>query len=72
MGLTGLFEDKKYKNIIKDILKISLDRNIPCGIHIVQPEIKLLKKMIKDGFRFIAYGTDGVFLYKYSEVPKIT
>tara|TARA_Y100000590_G_C15493250_1_gene928637 strand:- start:435 stop:605 length:171 start_codon:yes stop_codon:yes gene_type:complete len=36
--------------------------NIPCGDHIVELKPELLQKRIKEGYRFLAYGTDGVFL----------
>ena len=37
--------------------------NVPCGDHLVQPDQKLLEKRIQQGYKFIAFGTDGVFLY---------
>jgi 2-dehydro-3-deoxyglucarate aldolase len=34
------------------------------GIHVVEPDKKILKKRIKQGFKFIPYGIDSTFLSK--------
>ena len=71
IGLTGQFEHKKMAALMKKIINLCKKHNVPFGDHIVEPDLKLLNRRIKDGFRFIAYGTDGVFLYKGSNVPKL-
>jgi 2-dehydro-3-deoxyglucarate aldolase len=38
--------------------------NVPCGIHIVDPYPEELKKRKDEGFRFLAYSIDAVFLSK--------
>jgi hypothetical protein len=38
---------------------------------VVQPDQKLLDSRIDQGYRFIAYGTDGVFLFNSSINPDI-
>jgi len=38
---------------------------------VVQPDRKLLDSRIDQGYRFIAYCTDGVFLFNSSTNPEI-
>ena len=69
LGLTGEFERKEFLSII-DQIKSSVDKaSIPCGIHIVEPSIDLLEEKLSDGYRFIAYSIDSVFLNKYTRRP---
>ena len=43
--------------------------SIPVGMHILDPSINELKKKIDQGFRFIAYSIDSIFLFKSSNNP---
>ena len=43
---------------------------MPMGNHVVQPEPERLAKCIADGYRFIAYGIDAVFLLHGCACPK--
>ena len=52
---------KKYLN--KLIHELKKNKKI-FGIHIVDPDIKILKQKIKEGFKFIPYGMDSTFLRK--------
>jgi 2-dehydro-3-deoxyglucarate aldolase len=71
MGITGEFENKEFIKTINIIINLSKKWNIPFGDHVVLPDQSLLEKRIQQGFRFIAYGTDGVFLNNSSKAPKI-
>jgi len=62
MNITGKFKHSKFKSTINKIKKLSKDYNIPCGIHVIEPEKKILKEYIKKGFQFLPYGTDTVLL----------
>jgi len=44
---------------------------IPLGINVVMPEPDKLKKKIQEGYLFIAYGIDAVFLFSSAENPMI-
>ena len=70
MNITGEFDNRDFISIMGKILKQCKKYNIPCGDHIVQPDPKLLEKRIKQGYQFIAYSTDGIFLYSSSVAPK--
>jgi 2-dehydro-3-deoxyglucarate aldolase len=61
----GKFESKKFKETINKILKICKKYKKLCGIHVVENNSELLKKRIKEGYKFIAYSTDAVILSSY-------
>lgn len=71
MGLTAEFENPEFINVIEKIRELAKRYKVPMGLHIVQPDEHQLQKKIHEGYQFIAYGTDGVFLYTSSECPKI-
>lgn len=62
MGLTAKFNDPDFLNILNKIISLSSIANIPCGIHVVEPSIENLKLRIEEGYKFIAYSIDSVFL----------
>ena len=62
MGLTAQFDSPKFKSTIKHIKDICTEHHIPCGIHLVSPDNSSLHKSIHDGYQFIAYSIDAVFL----------
>ena len=64
MNLTGEFENKQFIDCLNDIKTKCLKYKIPIGIHVVNPDIKLLEMKISEGFQFIAYSIDTVFLNK--------
>jgi len=58
MGIPGEFENKDFIKTIKYILNKGKNKNCYPGIHIVEPDEKLLSKSIKDGYQLIAYSVD--------------
>ena len=69
MGITAEFDNEKFNDAMTSIKKTCLRNNIAFGDHIVKPEPEILLNRIKDGYTFIAYGTDGVFLNTSSKNP---
>ena len=69
MGLTGQFEVPEYMDILSNIKKLSKKFNIPYGIHVIHPDSIELQAKIADGYQFIAYSIDSVFLYRGAECP---
>jgi len=62
MGIVGEFENTNYIQNL-DIIKTAAVKNgIRSGIHVVCPEIEELKKVISEGYEFIAYSTDALLL----------
>ena len=70
MGITGEFYSKEFIDIMDNIMSLCNKHNVPCGDHVVQPDQKTLEKRIDQGFRFIAFGTDGVFMYINCNNPR--
>ena len=62
LGITGDFENKIFKKTLRIIKDLCEKKNVPMGVHIVKPEKKELSLKIKQGYQFIAYAIDSVFL----------
>jgi len=71
MGLTARFDDPKFKTVIQEILTTCNKYKIPCGDHLVVPSLSALKERIDNGYNFIAYSMDSVFLNHSSQKPSI-
>ena len=63
MGITGEFDSQEFTGVMDSIINCCKKYNVPCGDHVVQPDHSLLKKRIDQGYRFIAYSIDAVFLH---------
>ena len=70
MGLTGQFDHPDFVAVMARINEACKRHNMPMGNHVVQPEPERLAKCIADGYRFIAYGIDAVFLLHGCACPK--
>ncbi|PJZ45512.1 HpcH/HpaI aldolase family protein [Leptospira brenneri] len=62
LGVTAKFDDPVFIDAMSEILKLAEQKKIPCGIHIVAPKYEELQKRIAEGYRFIAYSIDALFL----------
>ena len=71
MGLTGQFNDPKFNQVIQEILEVCNKHNVPFGDHLVEPSLPALKQRVKNGYRFIAYSMDSVFMNNSSQNPII-
>jgi 2-dehydro-3-deoxyglucarate aldolase len=69
LGITGDFENKKFLDTLTQILKVCEKFKMPCGMHVVQPDTKMLEQRIREGYTFIAYGVDTVFLNQGAAAP---
>ena len=65
MNITGLFENKKYHLALEQIKKTCLSFNVPFGYHITEANKGITKKIISQGYQFIAYCTDGIILTEH-------
>lgn len=64
LGCLGEFDNKIFLDTVNKIFSTAKENNVPCGIHIVEPDIKELKKKIELGYQIIAFSIDSVFLNK--------
>jgi len=69
MGITSQFEHVEFLNVMKSIKKKADLANMPCGVHVVNPSVSDLKERMAEGYRFIAYSIDSVFLTRSSNNP---
>ena len=58
LKITGKFKHKQFKNTLNKIKLKCKNHRVPCGVHIIEPELKNLKKLVKNGFKFLPYGID--------------
>jgi len=62
MGLTGRFDASEFISVMSRIRKFCSTLSVPCGVHVVQPDPAQLALKISEGFLFLAYSIDAVFL----------
>ena len=71
MNITAEFDHPEFIKILREIKTMSESSNIPCGVHVVSPIIDDLKDKVADGYRFIPFSIDSVFLNHVSVKPNI-
>jgi 2-dehydro-3-deoxyglucarate aldolase len=71
MGLTAQFDHPDFCNAMDLIRTLAKVTSIPAGIHVVEPSQTQLQSRLDDGYRFIAYSIDAVFLSQSSSLPKM-
>lgn len=64
----GKFNSQVFKKYENEFLKKIKKHKIKPGVHLVSPNRKELKSLIKKGYRFIALSTDTQFLSVASEI----
>lgn len=69
MGLTAKFEAPEFMVAMERIRTLCVHHHIPCGVHVVMPDADALEQRLAEGYRFIAYSIDAVFLRTSAEKP---
>jgi len=69
LGVPGEVDHADVRTSVSEVLKACKKAGIPSGIHVVQPDTKKLESEIAAGHRFLAYGTDAVFLSASAHNP---
>lgn len=62
MGMPGEFEDPVVKEALKHYIDVCEAHGSPMGFHVVDARPEKILEKIKDGYTFIAYGTDFLFM----------
>ena len=62
LGRPGDFENPEFKKCITKIMQYSKKYNKPAGFHVIPPDEKEVKKIIKLGYKFVAISLDTLFL----------
>jgi 2-dehydro-3-deoxyglucarate aldolase len=71
MGLTGQFDHPDFQKALATYRAKATEHGVPFGFHVVQPDETMLNEKIAEGYQFIAYSIDTVFLYANAQCPKI-
>ena len=61
LGYPGEFDRPDVKKLLNKYLKVCKKLNKPAGYHVVNPDLKELNRKKKEGFQFLAFGTDALF-----------
>lgn len=70
MGMTGAFDRPEFVAVIEQILAACQSGGIPCGMHVVMPDPAMLQMRVDQGYRFLAYSIDAVFLNEVAAAPE--
>jgi 2-dehydro-3-deoxyglucarate aldolase len=69
MGLTAEFAEVRFDEVLQRIRTLADAQRVPCGIHVVEADPMMLNKRLAEGYRFIAYSIDAVFLNSHAARP---
>jgi len=69
MGLTGRFDHPDFVAAMQRIQDACTRHEANMGVHVVEPNPRELAQRVQQGYRFIAYGIDAVFLRLGAQLP---
>ena len=69
MGITAQFKNTQFNKVLTKIMEACVQHNVTCGYHVVEPKLENVTKCISQGYKFIAYCSDGIFLNTSSQCP---
>jgi 2-dehydro-3-deoxyglucarate aldolase len=69
LNKTGKFKDKTYKSNVKKVCKLCRQRKIPFGVHVIDPDSKIVYQQIEKGYQFIPFSIDAVILIRSAANP---
>jgi len=62
LGIPGEFEHPDFKAALERIYQVSRKMDALMGTHVVMPEVSKVSERINEGYRFIAFSLDTLFL----------
>ena len=62
MGLTAQFDHPEFLAVMDNIREKAKEINVAAGVHVVQPSEGELKQYIVEGYQFLVFSIDAVFL----------
>lgn len=69
MDLTAKFDHPDFIEAMSKIKSAADKFSIPCGVHVVTPLVDEVNKKLIEGYRFLAYSIDSVFLNDAVKFP---
>ena len=61
-NITAQFDSYAFKEIVKHVKETCISKNIPVGIHVIQPDVEKLKECKEEGYTFIPWSGDIIML----------
>ena len=68
-NLLGDFNSREFKKVLNEIKNICKKYSKPFGIHIIEPSTKKYHEALEEGYNFISYSTDALFIQSSSKRP---
>jgi 2-dehydro-3-deoxyglucarate aldolase len=62
LGITGQFTEPRFVSALETVRAVTAKHRVPCGVHVVAADPRELQQRHEEGYRFIAYSIDAVFL----------
>jgi len=62
LGVPGNFKHPRVLNALKKVEKMCKRMDFPLGMHVIQPDYRLVIEQVKKGYTFIAFSLDSLFL----------
>lgn len=72
MGVTAQFTNREFKLALERIVSLTKQSKVACGLHVVAPKKEELQQRIEEGYQFLAYSVDAVFLNAVVENPIVS
>lgn len=69
MGLTAQFEAARFVDTLERVRSVCRAHGMPSGVHVVPPSPEELRRRLDEGYRFLAYSLDSVFLRSAARRP---
>ncbi len=64
LGKPGEFKDPAVVKAMAKVQKAAAAKGVPPGVHVVSSDEKLLAERIQQGYSFVAYGVDFLFIHE--------
>jgi 2-dehydro-3-deoxyglucarate aldolase len=71
MGLTAQFDHPEVTLALAQIQELVSKTTVACGLHVVEPSPTQLQQRMEEGYRFLAYSADAIFLNSTAQNPLI-
>lgn len=62
LGIPGELEHPEMKRALERVQEIALRKKMSAGFHVITPDPRLIAAKVKEGFNFIAFSLDTLFL----------
>ncbi len=71
LGCTGQFDAPAFASVLQRVLSATQQHGVACGMHVVAPDPAELRRRRSEGYCFLAYGIDAVFLNVSATRPDV-